>query len=597
MTWRHFGLAGMLALSTSAAEPGWATPASTVDSDINFALLDYRGRLHDLRRADARVVVLFFSANGCPVARQSYAKLHALQHKFRERSVAFWVVDSDVSDDRDSVEQEAKTFGIAPLPVLIDDAQGLARLLGVDRTGDAVAISTRDGRVFYHGAVDDQLAEGAQRPAASAQPLERALDQFLAGTPVEVPRTVAHGCLIHFESGQGDVTRPVSYTSDIAPLLERKCASCHSPGNIGPWSMTSYEKVKGRVEMIREVVLTRRMPPWDADPRYGRFSNDRSLTRAEKERLLRWVEQGAPRGEGSDPLLSLKVPAPEWPLGTPDLVLTLPAVQEIPATGVLDYRHVKLRSPYTNDVWLGAVAIRPGNRKVVHHVILRAKFEGSDDDGSGRGEMLGGWAPGATARRAPAGTGMFLGRDAVFDVELHYTTMGAPQTDRTQIGLYLLPGRPERRLLGGAAWNTEFSIPPGEPDTEVFTIKSFRRPTWLYTLTPHMHLRGRWMKYEALYPDGSRETLLSVPRYDFNWQTTYEFAEPKSIPAGTWLLCTGGFDNSTRNPANPAPGKHVTWGEQSWDEMFIGFYTATEGPAEPRTLGDARRRIGHVQSN
>ena len=174
---------------------------------------------------------------------------------------------------------------------------------------------------------------------------------------------------------------------------------------------------------------------------------------------------------------------------------------------------------------------------------------------------------------------MLLGKDATFDVELHYTTMGAAQTDRTQIGLYLLPRKPERRLQSGAVWNTEFSIPPGEPDTQIFAIKPLLQDTLLYTLSPHMHLRGRWMKYEALYPDGTRETLLSVPRYDFNWQTTYRFAEPKRVPAGTWLLCTGGFDNSDRNPANPAPGKRLSWGEQSWDEMFIGFYSSSEVPA------------------
>jgi hypothetical protein len=331
--------------------------------------------------------------------------------------------------------------------------------------------------------------------------------------------------------------------------------------------------------MMAEVILAQRMPPWHADPAFGRFQHARSLDTIQTQTLLSWVAQGAPRGEGDDPLAAAAPPPPvAWPLGQPDLVARFPHPEEIPATGVLEYRHIRVVAPNAEDAWLGAITIRPGVREVVHHVVLRAKVRGNSDDGSGRGNLLAVWVPGAAPVRFPENTGRFLSKEAQLDIEMHYTPDGAARTDETEIGFYRLPKPPKVPLNTIAAINMELNISPGDADSRSHALVAIKRDCTLYSLSPHLHKRGSWMKFEALQPDGSRETLLSVPHYDFNWQTEYHLAEPRHLAAGTWILCTGGFDNSTLNPSNPNPAKRVKWGEQSFDEMFVGFMSVADTP-------------------
>jgi peroxiredoxin len=567
---RHFTLlllaaAAFCTVGHAANDPTVA-PRAQAEEIMNFSLLDYQGKYHELRRTDARVVVLFFTGNGCPVARQSIEKLKALRKHYSDRGVAVWMINSNEQDDRDSIEQEAAEFKEEPLPVLIDDTQQIARMLGVKRTAETICIDTSNWTAFYRGAIDDQLVEGAQKPEPSEKYVENAIDELLAGKSISRATTTGRGCLITFDAAG----TPVSYCKEIAPLLQGKCVGCHSPGNIGPFALSSYEKVKGHAEMIREVLAARRMPPWDADPRYGHFKNDRSLTVAQKKLLLRWIDQGLPRDDGPDPLAQATATVADWPMGQPDFIVKLPSPQQIPATGVFDYRYVDVPSPITNDVWLAAAVFRPDNHRVVHHLIVRAKYSKmprlARDD-----VFLTGWAPGIDYQNYPDGTGKFLGKGAILNFELHYTADGKPETDQSELGLYVMKSPPKMALQTHAAYNKEVLVPAREPQAPSYAIYGFKHDSWLFDLTPHMHLRGSWFKYEALYPDGERETLLSVPHYDFNWQTIYRLTEPKKMPAGTWIFCTGGFDNSVRNPANPNPDKRVTWGDQSFDEMFIGF--------------------------
>lgn len=570
---------------------GLAWPATAGDQTIpgpeqvlNFRLLDHRGQAHELRRIDGKAVVLFFTANGCPVVRQNIHKLKALQEAFGGKGVRFFLVNANAGDDRKSIRKEALELGAWHLPVLKDDTQGVARHLRVQRTAEAVAISTKDWTIFYRGAIDDQLVEGAQKPKAEEHYLRAALDAFLNGSPVSKSTTLARGCVIHYDAVAKWKDREVSYADDIAPLLQAKCVNCHSKGNIGSWSMTGYSRVKGMASMIEETVLTRRMPPWDADPEVGRFANNGGLSTDEAKMLLRWIDQGAPRGEGPDPLDDLKVaPEPAWPLGKPDIILKLSKPEVVPATGVLDYRHIEVQANNEREGWVGATWIRPGNRRVVHHVIARLKEAGRARP-SDQLNFYCGWAPGTTQGWYPRGSGKFLPKQARFDLELHYTTCGAEQTDDTQIGLYLLPDEPEARFESVPVVNLDFEIAAGSASTEVTATRFLEQTATLHSLTPHMHLRGRWMRFDVLLPDGRRETLASVPHYDFNWQHSYVLAEPRTLPAGTWLLLSGGYDNSPLNPSNPDPARIIHWGEQSWDEMFLGWYNVTAAPeAKPRT--------------
>jgi peroxiredoxin len=571
--------------STVAAETGpepepRVTP-SKADEVINFSLLDYRGKYFELHRAEGRAVVLFFTGNGCPIARQSIPKLRSLRRKFADQGVSFWLMNSSPQDDRESIEGEAREFYGSSFPILKDDVQLVARTLGVTRTCEAIAINTTNWTIFYRGAIDDQLTEGAQKPRPTEKYLEDALSAFLAGKPVPKARTSTKGCLIKFDSGDALAREaPVSYSETIAPLLQAKCVGCHSPGNIGPFALSSYRKVRGWSEMIREVIVARRMPPWHADPHFGSFANDRSLTPSEARTLVRWIEQDCPRGEGEDPLTNALPRAETWALGKPDFIIRLPKAQEIPATGVLAYRYMDGDFEMPQDAWVRAAVVRPDNRKVVHHVIVRVKYPA---EAAGKPEeevFFTSWAPGNTSPECPPGTGKYLPKGARFNFELHYNTTGKAETDRSELGLYLAKEKPSMVFETRATETRDLEIRPGDPDERSLCLYHFRRDTLIYDLIPHLHLRGSWFKYEALYPSGRRETLLSVPNYDFNWQTEYRFAQPKRVPAGTWLLCTGGHDNSARNPLNPDPTRRVKWGLQSQDEMFMGFMNVAEVPGE-----------------
>ena len=562
----------LIALGLSGAQ---AAPRTHEAPDFN--LTDLNGRNRELRRAEGKAVVLFFTGNGCPIARQSISKLKTLRKRFGD-DVAIWIVNAYAEDSLEDCRKECDEFKMRPLPYLRDTKQGVALALGVERTAEVVAIATRDGSVFYQGAIDDQFSEGAQRAKPQARFLETALAEFLAGQPISTSNTPAHGCRINYAHVE-DADGQVSYVKKIAPLLRQHCVECHRDGGIGPWAMSGYGKVKNYASMIEDVLLAGQMPPWHADPGHSHWANDRSLSADETQTLLRWVVAGAPRGDGTDPLAD-PLPTPStWPLGPPDFTIKLPQPEEIPATGVLDYRHVGVDLPVRKEIWLAGLDVKAGNRRVLHHVIVRAKWDGGPDDGSGYGVMLVGWAPGLENAKFPADVGKHLPAGAKIDLELHYTTVGSPQTDQTEIAFYLLAGKPARELTSRAAVQMDLNISPGADESRDTAIYGFERPATLYTLMPHMHLRGKWMHFELLLPNGERETLLNVPRYDFNWQTVYRFDQPRRVPAGAWLVVTGGFDNSSANPSNPDANKRVHFGLQSWDEMFIGFFDAADDSA------------------
>lgn len=569
------------------------------DEVINFSLLDYRGKYHELRRSDARVMVLFWTSFSCPMARQYVPKLRAVQREAKAKGVDIWLINSSPQDDPsdaaiemfarsrrnniapesaledpDAIRSEILRGMVGGIPILRDDRQLIAKQFGVTRTCEVIAIDMKNKKVFYRGAMDDQLTEGAQKPSAKERYLVNAVEEFLASKPITTPSTSVHGCRITFESEAS--AKEISYSETIAPMLQKNCVGCHSPGQIGPWVMSSYKKVKGWSAMIEEVLLDRRMPPWHADPHYGKFANDRSLTVADQSLLIDWIHQGCPRGDGLDPLTNAAPEVVTWKLGKPDFVVPLPARQEIPATGTLKYLYLDSDFVMPQDAWLRAAVCQADNKRVVHHIIVRVRYPENYKDAPSEAFLFTTWVPGLEQSEFPAGTGMFLPKGATFNFEVHYTTMGEEQTDRSEMGLYLAKEPPAHRLEVRATETRDFELLPGVADTEHFCHYCFKRDTLIYSLSPHMHLRGSWFKFQLLFPDGRRETMLSVPNYDFNWQTSYRLAEPRLVPAGTWMLCTGGHDNSNKNANNPDPAATVRWGLQSWDEMFMGFMTVAE---------------------
>lgn len=331
--------------------------------------------------------------------------------------------------------------------------------------------------------------------------------------------------------------------------------------------------VRGFSLMIREVVRTQRMPPWHADPHYGEFSNDRSLTPEEVQTLVHWVEAGAPRGEGPDPLLITKS-YPLWELGEPDVVIEIPT-EDVPATGVVEYKYKMVENPLNEDVWVRASEIIPGDRSVLHHVITRFGEIETDGPRAGRlsrrgGGGLGGYVPGAVARQYPQDTGTFLPAGATFEFQMHYTPSGKAVSDVTRMGIYLYKEPPKYAMEGMIFANPRIKIPPGAANHSEVMERVLPKDVLLYSMLPHAHFRGKASEFVATYPNGQVETLISVPRYDFNWQTSYQLKEPKRLPAGTKITHRTWWDNSARNPANPDHTREVPWGRQSWDEMLFG---------------------------
>ncbi len=546
----------------------------------NFHLLDEQGASHELYYySDMKAVVVMVQGNGCPIVRNAMPRFKELRDEYAAQGVQFLMLNSNLQDHRASISQEAEEFGY-DIPILIDDSQIIGESLDLVRTGEVFVLDPKTWAVTYYGALDDRLTYENQKQEASEHYLQDALDNMLAGEAVAVASTDALGCLINFpEKTQRAQHASISYTEEIAPMLEENCVACHRQGGIGPWAMTDYNMIRGFSPMIREVVRTERMPPWHADPAFGHFSNDRSLTPEQTQTLVHWIEAGSPRGEGPDPLAAID---PDWgvwavaepDLGEPDYIIDIPAA-EVPATGVVDYKYHFVPNTVGKDIWVKAAEILPGDRGTVHHVITQ--FGQIETEGRRKGRLkregqggLRGYVPGMTSQLFPEGTGVFLPADSTIEFQMHYTTNGKAGVDESKLGLWVYEEPPEHQVFSMFMMNGKIKIPPHAKNHGEVAEQVISKAAIVYNLLPHAHFRGKAMEFSVVYPDGTEEVLLKVPNYDFNWQTTYELAEPKYIPAGSKLVNRSWWDNSAQNPANPDPTIEVTWGEQSFEEMLFG---------------------------
>ena len=540
-----------------------------VDRAKNFRLTDHAGKSHELYYFwnDTRVkaFVLIFTANGCADVTNQLPVIRALQQTYEPLGVKFWMVDSNPNDTRSSIAAEVARLGLT-MPVLHDRAQTVAQLYGADRAAEVVCIARTNLQIFYQGSFDERNSTTAG--VATRNFVDEALADFLAGRESEVRRTKAAGCEVVVPAVE------LSYSRDIAPILQAKCVTCHSPGNVAPWAMTNHAIVQSYAMLIREQVSTRKMPPWHADPEYGRFKNDMSLSVAEERRLIQWASAGAPRGDGIDPLEEVPPPPPKWPaeLGEPDLIIR-PPVQEIDGSGVEPYRYVFVQSGLTNDVWVRAAIVRPSNRRVVHHYLV---WEGQSMQQMASG--LTSYVPGMQVAPLPEGTGLLFTKDMWLTFNLHYTPDGEATTDQPELGLWFHKTPPAKTLKTLPLLNQGFTIPAGTNEYEVRAELPFAVPfpVTIHSMSPHMHFRGARMRFELIDPAGKRETILSVPKYRFNWQTGYQLAQPLVVPRGYKLAVVGAFDNSRQNIENPNSAIPVSWGDQSFEEMFIGYFDYTD---------------------
>jgi mono/diheme cytochrome c family protein/peroxiredoxin len=562
------GLAALVAAGFGRSNP----PPVPVEP---FTLPDpVTGKPWTLPAAKATVVV--FTGTACPINTSYFLTLGKLHAEFKDRGVAFVAVNANPQDDAAKVADHAKRNNL-PFPVLKDERQTVADRFGAKYTPEAFVLDA--ARVVrYRGRIDDQFGFGYKRAAPTRRDLAVAIDELLTDKPVSVPVTDVEGCAIGRRKAPATDAN-VTYSKDVARIVQAHCQECHRPAQIGPMPFLTYDDAAAWGETIRTVVAQNRMPPWHADRRFGTFTNARGLTDADRKALLAWVDAGCPQGDPKE------LPPPRqyvegWAIGKPDAVFEMPHAYNVPADTPprgIPYRYFVAETGFTEDKWVQAVEARAGAREVVHHIIVYV-FEGGGKPPPGQGgeDRLGngflvGYAPGdmpsvyapGQAKKIPKGSSLLF--------QMHYTPDGTARVDRSSVGLVFAKEPPKVEVKTRGIAFSRFNIPPGDDNFEIKSASTFRKDSLLISLLPHMHLRGKDFKYDLVQPDGTRETLLSVPRWDFNWQSVYRLATPRAVPAGSRIECTAHFDNSAKNKNNPDPTKAVKWGDQTWEEMMIGF--------------------------
>jgi peroxiredoxin len=584
-------------LSPALAAGAEVRPLTIGAAIEDFTVRDYRGaerRLSDWR--DSPLVLVAFLGVDCPLAKRYGRRLGEIEREFHPR-VAVLGINANQHDTLRDIARYARQNEIG-FPLLKDSDNRIADHFGATRTPE-VFLLDGERRLRYRGRIDDQYGIGTQRPAPTRRDLAEAIADLLAGKEVRRPVTTPVGCIIdRLDRAAG--TGRVTWTRDIAPLLQKHCIICHRAGQVAPFALTTYKQARGWAETIREVVREGRMPPWHASPEHGRFANDPRLSERDKRLIGEWVQAGCPEGDPAD-LPPAPVFAEGWNIPEPDLVVSMSRTFRVPADGVVDYQYFEVDPGFHEDRWVQAAEIRPGNRAVVHHCTVFLKPPDTDEAkvaGKLGSYCLAAMAPGTPplllpdgmAKRIPAGWRLLF--------VVHYTPVGTVQEDRTRIGLVFAdPKKVKKEVATHLLYDEGLVIPPHAANHCV--EKSWQAPAdvLLLAMFPHMHLRGQSFRYEAVYPDGKSEVLLEVPRYDFNWQHRYVLAEPKRLPAGTRVRCVARYDNSVANPNNPDPSATVRAGKQTTDEMFNGYFEwalADEDLTQPAPAEAFRQALGSL---
>lgn len=579
----------VLALSVAAANPlilraAQGLPLGSQLAD--FTLPDAAGRTHQLSDWQEPLVAVIFVSTECPLAKLYTTRLNELARQYEGR-LRLVSIDSNRRDTPEEVREWIARHKLKML-VLCDQDQAVADQFHATRNPE-VFLLDRQRKLRYHGRIDDQYTVLVKNSHPRRHDLVEAAEELLSGKPVSVPQTEATGCVIDRSAANdaGDVT----WYRDVLPIVRKLCVACHRQGQSGPFELVTYEDAQSWRETIGEVIRDGRMPPWYANPKYGEFANDASLTDDERQLLLAWVDHGGPPGDPSQTPADLpSLPTAKWHID-PDVILELPESFTVPAAGIVEYQYFTIDPGFQEDTWVRAAEVRPTNPAVVHHCIVQMCAPDSDGPtphGTLQSFYLINTTPGRAPLDFPPGMAKRIPAGWKLQFVMHYQSIGSPQVDRTQLGLDLVDAATVRKEVAtrGMVPN-ELDIPAGASHFKFEMEEVFPADLLLFSLTPHMHLRGRSFRYTACYPDGRQEILLDIPRWNFDWQERFVLAKPKRLPAGTRMVATAMYDNSAANPANPDPTADVHYGPDSTDEMFNAWYEvalADEDLAQPPSL-------------
>jgi len=540
--------------------------------------------------AAAKWTVVCFLGTECPLVRQYAARLQQLSQDFESKGVQWLAVFSNQQDSLEDVTKFVKEYSIT-FASIKDYDNKIADQFKAERTPEVFLLDSKL-RLQYRGRIDDQFAPGVSKGKPAQEDLRYALTAVVKGEAPAQAITVAIGCRIgRIRTKSSEIS--VTYCRDIVPVLRRNCIECHRKGEIGPFELTEYEEVVGWADTLVEVVDNGRMPPWHADPAHGDFANARIMSEQDKELLRKWASEGMPFGDQADLPQEAQVAQDcEYKL-VPDLTIKMAKVPyKVPAEGTIDYQYFVVDPGFTEDKWVAAANVTPGNRSVVHHAIVFVRPpDGTDFAGNG---WLTAYVPGQRPLNPPTGHARRVPAGSKLVFQMHYTPNGLPQEDLSEVSLTFLPDdQVTHEVFTLAALNQEFEIPPQAQEHEVFAnLRRLPADGVLLGISPHMHLRGKSFRLLAKpkatelstqaaadKPESEEAILLNVPNYDFNWQHTYLFADPIPLSKFEAVRCRVTFDNSEKNPFNPDPTQWVTWGDQTWEEMAVAFFEV----ARPRT--------------
>lgn len=594
-------LTGPLLIGGTTARAQFTRPAAkTVKAETPlppFAWKDVSGKEYNQATlTEGKVTVFFFSSTECPIANIYTPRMIELANAYQKREVKFFLVNSNQEDTLKKVQQYAKERKF-PFPAIKDEGTALADYLNASYTPEAIVVDSK-GMVRYRGRIDDNK----DREKVVRQDVREALDALLAGKKVAVGRTLPFGCTIFRDKVKTTTTKlaTVTYARDVAPILYQNCVTCHREGEAAPFSLNTYQQAKTWATAIKDYTTRRLMPPWKAVPGHGDFHDARVLTDDQLAKIALWADSGAPQGNTKDLPKLPEFPKDGWQLGAPKdgVVLRSAEPYQLGPEGQDVYRQFILPVDTSQDRYINAMEFLPDNRAIVHHIIVffdlsskSVELDKADpgpgysvENGGGgigvpfdKAIWVAGWAPGNTARFLPKGLAFRLPKGAKVVMQVHYHRNGKTESDRSSVAFhYTEESQVEKVVYTGMVIQPNLNLKPGESRLKVVASRSFSKDTEIIAVMPHMHMLGREMKLTANLPDGSQKSLIYINDWDFNWQETYRYKEPLRLPKGSRIDLLAYFDNSEKNPRQPShPPIGVTWGEQTTDEMCIGFFQFT----------------------
>lgn len=567
----------------------------------DFTLTDTAGKPWKLRDQKAKAVVVVFLSADCPMSNGYLPALAELSKKYGEKDVTVVGVFPDPDTTAGQLAAHAKEYKV-PFPLLRDETHAAVTALGAKSTPEAFILD----ETFvprYRGRIDDGYSGRLKaRPITTRHDLVAALDELLEGKPVSVPETKAFGCPIGEPAKPNTAEAAVTFYKDVLPVLQTHCQGCHRPGQVGPFSLTTFKQAAKWGETCLEEIEAKKMPPWKP-AKNDLLAGDRTVPADAVKVLEKWVAQGMPEGDPKDAPPPRKF-AEGWTLGEPDLILEAPEEVTVGPDGRDLFRVLVIPTDLPEDRYITAMEVKPGNPRVVHHTLQMVDTTGrarqleadahkkpkpdAQDRGPGYtvrmgwgflpkpANMLGGWAPGLLPKRLPDGVGQLLPKGGDLCVQVHYHRTGKEEKDRTKIGLYFAKTPVKERYFSATTAGLFKIIPAGEKAFRVESTWDLTADVTVYRLIPHMHLLGRDIELLATLPGEEERSLIRIPEWDYNWQEQYELKEPLKLPKGTLLRVRATYDNSADNPNNPSsPPKAAKYGEQTTDEMCFVFLGVT----------------------